>query len=340
MVCPRHVPIFIIFLARLMRTEILPICSLIVTHLNLEHSEPESASIMQSHAGAAQEPPPAGRKAKRMLSSKKSSPHQAVVGAHQAVVGAHHPSVIWDGIVPQCGHPIHKKCALRQLEQLPQPGDRFMTRAASCGMCRAQFKHHSLTRTLEPFQSRFMALLAKLKEENDALPADLIADMASMTPDDFLARHVFMLCTGCQETCYAGLHQCMAADEGESPAAEAPPASSRSGDACDKGGWRCVACLNPNPKFPVCCSNPEHGENFIAFKCFYCCDVRTSLPRPPPVYRFRRGYLTYTLLKVATFKCNGSSGTFAPFSFVASFSLKLPAHPRLLCAMSHPLSNP
>jgi hypothetical protein len=122
------------------------------------------------------------------------------------------------------------------------------------------------------------ALLAKLREEKDALSADVAADVESMTPDDFLARHVFMLCTGCKETCYAGLHQCMAADEGGTPVAEPQSPSPRSADACEKGGWRCVACLNPNPEFPLSCSNPEHGENFIAFKCFYCCDVKFSPP--------------------------------------------------------------
>ncbi len=237
----------------------------------------------------------AGRAGSR-LRAKRILPSKAT-GAHSS---SHHSSVIWDGIIPNCGHPIHKKCALRQLEQLPQPGDRFLTRQASCGMCRSSFEHHALTRILEPFQSRLSALLAKLKQEKDALSPDVAADVESMTPDDFLARHVFMLCTGCKETCYAGLHQCMAADEGGTPVAEPQSPSARSGDACDKGGWRCVACLNPNPEFPLSCSNPEHGENFIAFKCFYCCDVRF----PATFITATRDILFF--VKVATFKCNSS----------------------------------
>ncbi len=242
----------------------------------LDHSEAELAVS----------PPPAGRavsqdgkkgkalKAKRILGKTTSSLPNTV-----------HSSVIWDGIIPRCGHPIHKKCALRQLEQLPRPGDRFLTRHASCGMCRATFKHHALSPVLEPFHSRLSALLAKLREEKDALSADVAADVESMTPDDFLARHVFMLCTGCKETCYAGLHQCMAADEGGTPVAEPQSPSPRSADACEKGGWRCVACLNPNPEFPLSCSNPEHGENFIAFKCFYCCDVKFSPSLSPLLFK-------------------------------------------------------
>jgi hypothetical protein len=242
--------------------------STFVISLHVEHSEAGVGEVAQSSA-LGRSPPVARRgsksgpkpvRAKRILSSK-------------SVSGVHHPSVIWDGIIPQCGHPIHLKCALQQLEQLPKPGDRFLTRHASCGMCRAVFQHHALARTLAPFHSRMSALLAKLQEEKDALSADVAADVASLAPDAFLTRHVFMLCTGCKETCYAGLHQCMAADEVGSPIAEPQSPSSRGGDACDKGGWRCVACLNPNPEFPLCCSNPDHGENFIAFKCFYCCDV-------------------------------------------------------------------
>ena len=233
-----------------------------MTHI-LEHSDAESASPSPSGKRAGAQ---GGLRAKRILSPKVSSSHAST----------HHSSVIWDGIVPQCGHPIHKRCALRQLEQLPRRGDRFVTRSASCGMCRTAFKHHSLTRVLDPFQSRMAALFAKLKQEKDALAADVAADVESLAPDEFLSRHVFMLCTGCDETCYAGLHVCMAADEGGTPVAEVQSPSSRNGDACDKGGWRCVTCLNPNPEFPLSCSNPEHGENFIAFKCFYCCDVLFS----------------------------------------------------------------
>ena len=249
---------------------------------------------------------PGKLKAKRILAPKTSS-------SAKASSGGHHPSVVWDGIIPRCGHPIHTKCVLRQLEQLPRPGDRFVARQACCGMCRAQFQHQSLTRILEPFRTRMAALLAKLQQERDALSADVAKDVASLAPDAFLARHVFMLCSGCKETCYAGLHQCMAADEGESPVAEPESPSARNGDACDKGGWRCVACLNPNPEFPLSCSNPEHGDNFIAFKCYYCCDV--DAPLLDPFSRFIN-----TALKVATFKCNRSStGATAPPLYLIIF---------------------
>jgi hypothetical protein len=257
--------------------------STFVISLSSEHSEAGLEAAQSSARGSSSPSAVRGSsqgspklvRGKRILSSKSSN-------LLKSVPDVHHPSVIWDGIVPQCGHPIHLKCALQQLEQLPKPGDRFLTRHASCGMCRAIFQHHALARTLEPFHSRMSALLAKLEEEKDALPADVAADMTSMAPDAFLTHHVFMLCTGCRETCYAGLHQCMAADEVGSPVAEPQSLSFRGEDACDKGGWRCVACLNPNTEFPLCCSNPDHGENFIAFKCYYCCDV-DILNRPSTI---------------------------------------------------------
>ncbi len=61
----------------------------------------------------------------------------------------------------------------------------------------------------------------------------------------------------CNETCYAGKHECAAADE----------------ELDDAEPWKCINCLDCDQDFPTTCQ--VHGDQHVAFKCFFCCNIAT-----------------------------------------------------------------
>lgn len=76
-------------------------------------------------------------------------------------------------------------------------------------------------------------------------------DICMSAPSDNISR------SDCNETCFAGKQECVAAGE----------------DDGAREAWRCINCLDCDQDFPTSCD--AHGDKHVAFKCFFCCNIAT-----------------------------------------------------------------
>jgi len=150
---------------------------------------------------------------------------------------------------------------------------KFITNAARCGVCRSWLKHPSLeTPELKNVRDCFVKML-KIFVEND------MAGLSKQEKDacqkghtsmqfPFMEKQSFLMCYDCKQVYYAGAAECGAAGEAHEEKAE---------DLKDRLCTKCSRvraeqkALQDNIAFnwPQAC--PKHGDDFIVWKCYFCC---------------------------------------------------------------------
>lgn len=182
----------------------------------------------------------------------------------------------------RCSHYIHIECAKECLRRVANPGDQVIFLHARCGQCRKWFSHASLDPEVQPvrmlYDRVFAMALQQCEREGIALPpavqaaaraasaaagrgnaaAPAAQDELIVEVDGIIAKSVFYRCFRCKQPYYGGSVNCvedaLMTDEERERARE-----SRICAMCSCGG---------KLQNSVC---PKHGQDFIQFKCRYCC---------------------------------------------------------------------
>jgi len=130
-----------------------------------------------------------------------------------------------------------------------------------CTVCRAQMVHPSLTALLEPHlhMKELVARKAMERLEFERLTNDprIVSDTKSdfyRKPVEFaLHRYLFFRCFTCKKPYFGGAYECGGADPD-----------------IDHNDLICPRCQPPSENISEC---KEHGSDWIAFKCRFCCNI-------------------------------------------------------------------
>eukprot|EP00300_Choanocystis_sp_HF-7_P008386 c15877_g1_i1.p1 GENE.c15877_g1_i1~~c15877_g1_i1.p1 ORF type:complete len:651 (+),score=123.57 c15877_g1_i1:2-1954(+) len=160
-----------------------------------------------------------------------------------------------------CGHVFHEECISRLLNA-KWTGARITFGFLACPCCKKEMAHAGLDSILAPIR----ALRDKIREKalQRASYMGMSAAEEVTSPDGeyhgnlegyAMHRLCYYMCHKCQDPYFGGEYRCEAAGEG---AAEFNPEELVCGGCSAVGGAS---------------SCPKHGQNFLEYKCRYCCSV-------------------------------------------------------------------
>lgn len=162
-----------------------------------------------------------------------------------------------------CGHTVCEECLQSQLTQR-WPGDRVTFGYLSCGVCRAQLAHESITQQLQNHWN----LMVKVAEvalrgarDNGLMNVLYTGSRELITPESerqyALDRMVVHQCSECQDPFCAGVVDC--ARLLENTTSQSMP--------------RCPACVWKASTAPRSRKCELHGPKFAIYKCDFCCTL-------------------------------------------------------------------
>lgn len=162
----------------------------------------------------------------------------------------------------QCGHVFHAACVKAQVHA-GYPGIRISFKYLKCPVCSEQFKHWSMEDVMRPAlqleaQVSKMAL-QQLRAEGMEKHPSIVDDAGGDFYNDPLAfamhEYVFYKCFKCQRPYFGGNYRCNIAEDD---------------DEEDHADLVCPRCSLVDVQ-----ECPQHGKEWIAFKCRFCCTLAT-----------------------------------------------------------------
>jgi E3 ubiquitin-protein ligase MYCBP2 len=162
-----------------------------------------------------------------------------------------------------CGHVFHAQC-MQRMVRCGYDGPAIRFGCLQCPLCRAIVQHPALEADVAPMRRLYEDVKAKslerlkhegledapeVKQKGGAWEGDL-AGFA-------MQRYNYYKCHKCEQAYFGGARHCDAAVGG--------------GDGgFDASTLVCPACLPPSAGVTDC---PEHGKDYIEYKCRFCCSV-------------------------------------------------------------------
>lgn len=170
-------------------------------------------------------------------------------------------------IIPECGHICHIDCLLSRLKKR-WPGPRITFAFCECPVCRKWASAPQSVEVTAELKSIHDIFEDIRKKAVDRLKFEgLDKDKRLHDPKDkfynkfeeyALTRLSYYMCFKCKKPYFGGLKSCENVNEGQREYQESDLV--------------CGACASDNIKGGV--SNcPQHGKDFIEFKCQFCCSV-------------------------------------------------------------------
>lgn len=206
------------------------------------------------------------RKRRMVSSSSGSSTQQALPDAEEWC------SICWTesiGSAPSvrldCGHVLHHHCVEAMIRKARPGGRRLTFKSLRCPLCQVFMQHPSIDALIAPH----MALYNKVRRK--ALQRWVVEQRKPLPkPHDFadeeavaalaMSKMAFFVCSQCNEPYYGGEVECGGAEEENEELDEDVQAALAMELVCrgcaSKGQMQC----------------PEHGVEFLGWKCRYCCE--------------------------------------------------------------------
>lgn len=152
----------------------------------------------------------------------------------------------------KCGHIFHQNCIQKKLS-MKWPGSRIVFGFLNCPLCNNFIEHPSLKSLIQPY----LDLYEKIKSQS----LQRIKDSKENVNLDYALSHfAFYQCYKCKEPYYGGMKRC---DQNE-------------GDGNQNFNDKDLICgkcsTNKFPKGKEC---KIHGNEYIAYKCRFCCNIAT-----------------------------------------------------------------
>ncbi len=170
-------------------------------------------------------------------------------------------------VMPECGHICHVECLMSRIKKR-WPGPRITFSFCECPMCRKWASapdHPEITKEMKQIRDTFEDIRKKavdrLKYEG------LDKDKRLHDPNDkfynkfeeyALTRLSYYMCYKCKKPYFGGLKSCENVNEGQRE--------------YEERDLVCGACASVNIKGGIL-NCPQHGRDFIEFKCRFCCSV-------------------------------------------------------------------
>jgi E3 ubiquitin-protein ligase MYCBP2 len=166
-----------------------------------------------------------------------------------------------------CGHLFHYQCVVEKLENGPA-SDYLSYQFADCPLCKKPIEHPVLEHLLGPIrvQQELVRKLARRRLEIDGREDD--EDLQPGKPfhndPDGYAEHIYSFyeCFQCKKPYFGGEKRC--ADGLGNDDDDQPPNIEKKAEL-----QRCAACSGLNATCGI------HGNDFIEFKCRFCCSLAT-----------------------------------------------------------------
>uniref|UniRef100_A0A7S3LSJ4 RING-type domain-containing protein n=1 Tax=Palpitomonas bilix TaxID=652834 RepID=A0A7S3LSJ4_9EUKA len=164
-----------------------------------------------------------------------------------------------------CKHVMHYECVRDQLRAKWSGADISFTHL-NCSLCRARLRHPSLVdemkEDIELEEKVISMAVMRLEYEGRDKDGDMTTEGSEyfQKPKEY-AMHLYMYyrCCKCRKPYFGGIRACEEAAEGQRE--------------LDESELICGACSSPDGA--RCQAKPPHDEQWLEWKCRYCCSIAT-----------------------------------------------------------------